>query len=480
MSSSTTSSASATATKTSLDVALHTLLQNNFDADSKVCIVTLMKVLDNVLQKPGNEKVRSIRLQNPAFTNKVGKRMGGIDFLVACGFAPQQPPATLLSVPTTEPEFLVLEPSREDTSHLVTARRMLLMCATHELKMRAEELPKYIPPPPPIQLSSSPSSSPFTRNAETSSASFNPYQGQRYDGLSAAVGANLGPDSESYISPTEQKLAQLQQKQAKLQQTMHIPLQDRELTAIRPGHRTSAPASTGATNVTGSVVEDTGGGGNNNYKSDASLLAAYAVKQAEQTKQAATAGFTTKAMRDLAKLEKSKVYSHVVLSIQFPDGSSLRGKWLPLETVGTVEQVVLDCCHKEGPWQNTIHSNDSDGNANTASSVLELYITPPRRRLDPHKTLQSEGLVPASKVYVSWKTGPPPGPPGHFLLPTTIGGAVAFPKSAALVAGSSEADEAMDDGSKPSGFGSKQPKKKKPKSKEDDLLKRMMGGGRGL
>ena len=444
--------------KGSLDLALQTLLKNNFDVDSSTCIVTLMKILDNLLQKPGNEKVRSIRLQNAAFAIKVGQRKGGVDFLLACGFTYQQEPQQLLQPvqSAAEPHFLNLLPSNEDTGHLVAARRMLLMCATHELKMKAEELPKFVPPTAPITMAPS---APRTSASASSSTSFNPYQGHRYDGLSASVGATLGPDGK-YVSPTEQKLAKLKHKQAKLQETMHLPIEDRGLVASLPGNAASTQpvASAAAASHT------------NEGKSDSSLLAAYAKKQMEQSKQQANAGFTTKAMRDLAKMEKSKVYSHVILSIQFPDGSSLRGKFLPLESVARVQQVIIECCSEDA-----FAGEGGQNIASKAGSLLELYITPPRRKLVTTKTLQDEGLVPASKVYVSWmKAGiPQPGPsPGHFLLPRYFAtGGTEFPTSKP-VADSNDSTDA-----KPAAAATKAPKKKKAKNKEEDLLKRMMGRG---
>jgi hypothetical protein len=59
-----------------LESSITTLLNSSFDADTKVCIVTLLKVLDNILQKPENPKVRSIRLANTAFAKKVVERKG--------------------------------------------------------------------------------------------------------------------------------------------------------------------------------------------------------------------------------------------------------------------------------------------------------------------------------------------------------------------------------------------------------------------
>ena len=60
-----------------LEPALSKILQCNFDQDSQACIVTLIKVIDNVIQKPSNPKVRCIRLANPTVEEKVVSRGGG-------------------------------------------------------------------------------------------------------------------------------------------------------------------------------------------------------------------------------------------------------------------------------------------------------------------------------------------------------------------------------------------------------------------
>ena len=74
-------------TADALKQALSKILSKNFDDDSQVCIVTLIKVLDNVLQKPGNAKVRTIRLSNATVQTKVVSK-GGVDYLLASGFCP--------------------------------------------------------------------------------------------------------------------------------------------------------------------------------------------------------------------------------------------------------------------------------------------------------------------------------------------------------------------------------------------------------
>eukprot|EP00957_Ditylum_brightwellii_P034647 2626763-Ditylum_brightwellii.AAC.1 len=66
-----------TSDKMTPDQATQLILSSNFDTDSKECILTLCKMMDNVIAKPGNEKVRCIRLSNENFDGKVGSRRGG-------------------------------------------------------------------------------------------------------------------------------------------------------------------------------------------------------------------------------------------------------------------------------------------------------------------------------------------------------------------------------------------------------------------
>jgi PUB domain len=60
-----------------MEIALKTIFDNHFDADSKDCIITMIKILDNVLQNPLEPKVRSLRMENKAFSAKVVSRKGG-------------------------------------------------------------------------------------------------------------------------------------------------------------------------------------------------------------------------------------------------------------------------------------------------------------------------------------------------------------------------------------------------------------------
>ena len=427
------------ATVRDLEEAVALIFQHNFDADSRVCLFTLMKMLDNLLHKPGDAKVRTIRLHNAAFHDKVGCRKGAIEFLVACGFERRQCSPAIMSSSTNGEEQLVLSPEKEEQSQLILARRLLMTRAIQDLGLTAEELPVYRPPP---ALTSS-------NTATTSTTAFNPYAGHRYDAKSAAVGANLGPDA-NYVSKTESQLQRLQEQQAALEAKLPA--------AIDRGWRASSPPKTAVTTAAAAVAATDP----TSSKGDSSLLAERMQKHQQERLQREQGGFTTKAMRDLEKLKKQKVYSHVSLTIHFPDGTKLLGKFSPKETVETVKRSLVQDCFAD---------------AAEADQDFALYVTPPRRLLTEDSTLTAEGLVPAAKIFVSWKGA---GPVGAYLRPTLFEGSddndsSYYPDSQAVAGGSSNENAAKE--KKAAG---EDDKKDDAAKREAALMRRMMGGGKLL
>ena len=457
--------------KIALQGALTLVLSSNFDADSQQCLMTILKIVDNCLQKPGNVKVRTIRLQNPTFFQKVGQRPGGLAVMQACGFTVQQTSTSLL--PPHSEQSLVLTEAMEDTEWLITARHMIATCAIQELGMKPEEVPPYKPPP------LSPPTSTTTSTSTTSSGgiTFDPYKGHRYDAKSAALGTNLGPDA-NYVSVTEQKLQQLKQQEQLLVHKLQQPLLDRAIQVCLPNQQPSQhqPADDEPATTTTTTTTSTS-------KSDATLLASQYTKQVQERQRLQEGGFTTKAMRDLQKLAKQKVYTHTQLVIQFQDGCTVHAKFLPRETIQTVLQVI------QGTLLQPNHS-----------ASMELYVTPPKHVLQPTRTLQEEGLVPAAKIFCSFKpnsttntnSNTNTNPPGYYFRPDLLQSSSAttmaanmtpsFPNAMSIAAAHEEANT----DTKPSASAStttttttsitNPPKSKKPKeSKEELLLKRMMG-----
>lgn len=430
-----------------LEDAVFLLVNNNFDVDTKACIVTLIKLLDNVIQKQQDEKVRNIRLANPNFHSKVGCRKGGVEYLVACGFVRHRDPPPLLS---TEPgeEKLVLKPEMEDQAHLIRARRLLTTRATRDLGIKHDELPTFKPPPPPVQVASAAGSGGGGgASASNESNSFDPYSGHRVDIASAAAGTNLGPDG-NYVSRTETQLKKLEKKQQSLEKKMQSNIIDRDWKVYQPNQSVivetqgKAPPSSSA----------------NKPQSDASLIKARLEKQAADKKKAEQ--FTTKAMRDLEKLQKQSVYTHTLLTIQFSDGCKVLGKFQPKEKIAKVARDLRDDCLVD------------------SGREFDLYIAPPRRVLDLKASLQQEQLVPAAKIYVSWKApaASAGGGVGSYLKPdlfvsSSAAAAEAFPASAPVAGNNAASSQDKKSG----GTDSKKPAAKK-ESREDTLLRRMMGG----
>lgn len=420
-----------------LETAFSIIAEHNFDADTKQCLLTLMRILDNVLQKPGNGKVRSIRLANAAFSSKVGSKKGGIEFLEACGFQKQTEPQLSSgfrglgeeAAATKGDDHLVLLPQREATKHLVLARRLLSTRAVQDLGLKPEELPVYRDPPPPINLDPPVSHS----KSATTADSFNPYVGHRHDGLSAAVGESLGPPS-NYVSSTETELQRLKQQRDKLTAKQPSTL-DPSWKAFRPNE---------------AVVLESSKSSTAKQLSDSALVSARLQRQqaaAQQRQQ-----FTTKAMRDLAAIKNSKVYSTTQLTIQFPDGHKLLGQFLPSSTIQHVIDSLVQQLAASSSFQN-----------------LSLYITPPRRDLDPAHTLQHEGLVPAAKVFVKSNKGST----ALSIRPELFGRhgqQAAFPTGMSIVPTASNQKEQDDNKKRPAATSA--PKRE---SREDAMLRKMLG-----
>ena len=435
-----------------LEEAVSLLFESNFDVDSSVCLVTLLKILDNILHKPGDMKVRQLRMQNPTVWQKIGQRKGGIEILQACGFQQQILPPPLLSgnrssisstiigdddeMKDARERILVLSPEREQQSILITARRLLQTRAIQDLKMDPNVLPPYRPPPQPIHNPMNTNHHILNDNNNTRTLTgnnFNIYSGHRYDAQSAAVGTNLGP-SANYKSKTEVELKLLQQQQEQLEQKLH------QQQTLERQWQAFAPAASSSTMTT---IATNGNGSGGSSSSDSSLIMARMQKQQMERTQrdGEKNGFTTMAMRELERMKKEKVYSHVTLTIQFPSGHSIRGQFLPKETIQTViETLQTDCLipdvvvvmqqrnnnnNKEQqtpPTTTTMAKRNTNNKKKTTTTTdpshcLELYVTPPRRLLDFNQTLQQEGLVPAAKVFVSWKPGCAPVAESSFLQP---------------------------------------------------------------
>ena len=202
------------------ETALQNLITSHFDADSRECVITLIKLLDNILTKPSNPKVRNIRLGNAAFHERVGRKTGGIDFLLACGFERNDGLLT-----SSQSSTLDLTPVNESPNRLFAARRLLHSRAL-TLDIPRDEippLPRKTPPPAP-----------------TPPSDFDVYRSRSYNTNAAAHGADptsvSSLDGSRYLSATERELQNLTRKRDDMEQkTTALSLSDRGMIALRPG-----------------------------------------------------------------------------------------------------------------------------------------------------------------------------------------------------------------------------------------------------
>ncbi len=402
-----------------MDSALNQVLKSNFDAESVVCLTTLLKIIDNLMKQPENPKVRTIRASNPTIQQKIIQKQG-LGVLLACGFQ------------LVEGE-ITLKPSKEENEIIRQARNRIHHVLSQELKV------KDLPPIPTFST---------TNLASAPPVSFDVYQTQRYDAPSAAVGTNLSAP-QGWKSQTEVQLQALQKKQQTLEQK--ITRTDRHWKAYRATSTTSMPAGPTPLPVDG-------------LTSDSALLAAQIAKQLQERQAADNRGFTTKAMRDLEALKKSKVYSHAHLRIHFADGSVVAGNFGPREKCAT----IIDALRQDVLVEEV------------SNIPIELYMTPPKILLDLHKTLQESQLVPAAKIHVKWNQPLPKGSAetGWFLKPSLFQEKLTseMPRAIAVIDGDTDTHNEEEKGSKSSASATAATKRKMTKAeKEAALLKRMMG-----
>ena len=449
-----------TINKMSPEQAWNQVLQSNFDAATKDCLSILLKIIDNLLSRPNDAKVRSIRCANAAFEKKVGGCSGGYVFLYSIGFLPRYPAilggGMVQQTGNAQPEVLELTAENESREKLLRGRQVLIHSAVKDLGMKEGDLPPIPKTPesvPASTLQAPPAAAAAARSNSRgpTATSFNVYKTHSHNMQSSALGApDPYNDAANSMSTTERKLQQLQSKKSQLEKEMQSIESNRGLVAYRAGSGPSVEATAIAASAGGS------GGG----KGDSSLVAARMKRMEEERKKREEGGFTTKAMRDLERMKKAKVYSHAQIRVNFSDGTHLHAKFLPREKVSAIRSVI------QSAFQPSL----------AQSLDFDLYVAPPRRLLNDDKSLEEEELVPAAKIHVSWRAGASPvgGSAGCYLRDELFNGAASyFPDAKPIVkdqkAPANSKGKANDTGNGGAGT----------QSKEELLMQRMLGKNAG-
>ena len=248
-----TTSKESSSSSSSSQEAIQVLLQNNFDDDSITCLITICKLVDNVLKSSLDDmSKRTLKSSNKILQQKIFSKVGGLDLITSLGFISNDGVIYTLEKPNIT--FLL-----QTRIHIQQTLRQTLHCPTDQLP---SSQPPSIPPPPKKQPSND----------------FNPYVTQNYN--TQKGGSNPVLANNNNVSTTERHLQLLQSKQSKLEQ--QIRLTDRQIIAFPP-----------STTVTTTYKEET----NLKSKSDGSLIAARMKKMEDDRKKREEGGFTTKAMR---------------------------------------------------------------------------------------------------------------------------------------------------------------------------------------
>lgn len=262
------------------------VLSSNFDTASKSCLMTLLKIIDNILSR-SDPKVRCIRYGNPNFQSKVASCKGALEFLYSLGFVSTYAVFGNMS----EPESLELK--NESRQVLLRGREVLILSAKKDFGVEDDDLPKM--PMAPVASSSTALKTPAANTAVANSSrtqEFNIYKGHSTNIAAQQAGAP-DPYADKSLSTTERALQNLEAKKRNMEKQLQSSVEvDRCLIAYLPG---DGPV----TGSSSAVAQES--------KGDSSLLAGRMKRMEEERRKREEGGFTTKAMRDLERMKKAKV-----------------------------------------------------------------------------------------------------------------------------------------------------------------------------
>lgn len=398
--------------------AVEFLLQHNFDAATKVAVSVLTRYIHNLLCRPDDAVVRAINTQNRVFKDKVQAARGAQSVLESAGFVEDLSGMRLQFEDTAE--------NRRRAQEALVA----LTAAMDELQMGDDERPRLTAPV-----------------SSQNEIAFDPF---RSFIVRPAMGATaVGPDAANAPvevvqsgerkarSATDEQLRALRRRRRELEGARGSI--GRQTKVIYPGDSAETPA---ALSVPGdpepsgplprSVLQKTLKALAGDGSSDAPL--------------------TTRAVRELQRLQQEKVYREAVLRVRLPDRLQFVGHFHPRDTVADVYLWLHRACLARGgaggdggdeewrveevgaapPSTEAEQRRVAEAQA-VFGEAFELYTAPPRTVYAPQRpsgqpqdvvhgeddecdhnvlscTLTEAGLVPAAVLNLQWRSGAPPAP----------------------------------------------------------------------
>lgn len=403
--------------------AMEALREAAFDEDAKLGAATLLKLLDNVIARGHQAKVRSLKLANETLYWRVLRWGPAVAVLLAAGFACVNDTGALQPMPCHDYASAIASGAaiaRRDTG--CVALRM--PCEAHSPgRVAALRAPVAaclqalgaVPPDEPAHgpLATSDVAESPTPSSGMSPAPFNIYAPTK---ISMNTDAPSIPD-DGTRSITETRLAKLRERfdgliAASPYNATNPPA--RQLRVLRfPGvtSDSSNPARFSAAELASVASEQLESDASSPVEAGAAAAAAAAAAEPAQPGSTDTAEdlriimeaakrrraamekqqqFQTRAIRELDALRTKKVYHTSIIRVLCPDRTLLQGVFSPREPLAAV-------CG----WLCSLISTP-----NLSSSDLTVFQTPPRVELDCAATLEQLGLQPAACVHVSWELGP--------------------------------------------------------------------------
>ncbi len=349
-------------------MAMDNMLSSNFDAILKIGLIAIMKYIVNIIAYPEDEKYRTINVTNKTFEEKILPIKGAIEFFYSLQFIESNTKGV--------PALVLINKSTNEISNIMFEAKKCLDNALDTLQVPEDERP------------SSKSITANTKNNMTMT-SFDPYKPV------IARTANQPPRTESI---TDKKLEELNIRRRKLEGNIENVV--RQTLVLLPKVDGSVASIQEYLVDQGPNPED------ESSSNDSKIVAKSMMKKIVNSGQEAP--LTTKAIRDLEKAQKERVFSQTLIRVKFPDRICIQGYFHPRNTMLDVYEWITECLiHIPVPITKTAVSvsKNKQGEINDIpGNIFELYTTPPKQIFLQNKTLHDLKLVPAAIFHLAWKS----------------------------------------------------------------------------
>jgi hypothetical protein len=429
-----------------------------FDADAREALETLIKMLDSLVLRPGDLRVRSVRTSNPTFASRVGRFPSTLNILRAVGFKDKEQGAD-----TSDLQILMLQQVDEDDEITLGVREILAL--------EAHSLGAKFPPAPEPNVAHRER---IAQVVEQTVQAFDPFKAtvlkvevdpatsiakpaiKILDGggqadilrsvvqsasssmmtlpssslLSVPTPSSLGPSSSPHMTEMERKVAGLKARAQELVSQNAPSLSTPEsrctqITFYTPpvtlsndiDSRISSSSISSSADQDDKMVDIP-----EERDPEAAKLQLEFMRKRMRQAEKAKEGFHTKAMREAEMLQGAKVFTTALVKVHFPDRTVVQGMFSPQEPVSSIYLWLKDLLLKSEDDEDTHASITENNNENVImeSSVLNeenismqsglqfpqfyLYQSPPPTQLAENDTrsLIEARLTPAALLHLGW------------------------------------------------------------------------------